>query len=108
MDTTVLFPTNLLGYGDIFDPDYMSALCRAYNSYVADEWLAASPRLRAVSLMPLLQVDESIREMKRTITELGFSGVTVPRARLWRPRGQNVRPFLRRSPELGLPGCRPR
>ncbi len=78
MDTTILFPTNLLGYGNIFDPDYMTALCRAYNDYVAEEWLKASPRLRAVSLMPLLQVEESIKEMRRTITELGFSGVTVP------------------------------
>ena len=78
MDTTYLFPTNLLGYGNIFDPEYMVALTRAYNNLVSDEWLKVSPRLRAVSLTPLCKVDEAVKELRRTITELGFSGVMVP------------------------------
>ena len=101
MDTTFLFPTNLLGYGNIFDPDYMLALTRAYNNYVSDEWLKTSPRLRAVSLVPLLDVGEGVKEMRRTITELGFSGVTVPAHGFGGLGDRRYDPFYEEAQSLG-------
>ena len=77
METIFLFPTTLLGYSQIIDPDYLIALTRAYNNYVHEEWLKVSPRFKSVALMPLMDVDESIKEMKRCVTELGYSGVFV-------------------------------
>ena len=77
MEMTFLFPTSLLDYSSIIDPDYVVALCRAYNDWVAEDWLGVSPRLRAVSLPPLCDVDEAVKELRRTIMELGFSSVMV-------------------------------
>ena len=70
-----LFPTTLLGYSRIQDPDYLIALTRAYNNYVSEEWLKVNPRFKSVALMPFTDIEESIKEMRRCVTELGFSGV---------------------------------
>ena len=78
LDFAVLYPTLLLDYSHIYDPDYLIALGKAYNNYVADEFLKCDQRLRAVALVPLLEVEESIKEMHRVIVELGFSGIFVP------------------------------
>ena len=77
METIFLFLTLLLGYSRIIDPDYLIALTRAYNSYVHEEWLKFSPRFKAVALMPMVEVDEAIKEMRRGVTELGFKGVFI-------------------------------
>ncbi len=77
METIFLFPTTLLTYSYIIDPDYLIAVTRAYNNYVYQEWLKYSPRFKSVALMPLMDVDESIKEMRRCITDLGYSGIFV-------------------------------
>ena len=59
METICLFPTTLLAYSTITDNDYLVALTRAYNNYLAEKWLKHSPRFKAVALMPLPEVDES-------------------------------------------------
>jgi len=71
LELTVLYPTTLLGYSAIDDPDFLVAVTRAYNTYAYEDWLKVSPRFRAVALMPLRDVEESIKELRRTITELG-------------------------------------
>ncbi len=78
LEMTFLFPTVLLTYGTIWDPDYLKALTYAYNCWVADEWLSVSPKLKAVSLVPLTDVDAATKEMRRTVAESGFSGVMLP------------------------------
>jgi len=75
MDTVYLFPTTLLAYSEITDPDYLVAISQAYNNYVSEEWLKYSPRFKSVALMPFLDQEESIKEMRRCVTELGYSGV---------------------------------
>ena len=52
MEMTFLFPTTLLTYGTIWDPDYLKAVTSAYNRWIADEWMSVSPKLKAVSLVP--------------------------------------------------------
>ena len=49
LELTVLYPTTLLGYSAIDDPDYLVAVTRAYNTYVYEDWLKVSPRFRAVA-----------------------------------------------------------
>jgi predicted TIM-barrel fold metal-dependent hydrolase len=78
LEMTVLYPTTLLGYSAIVDPDYLVALTRAYNTYVYEDWLKVSPRFRAVALMPLLDVEESVKELRRAVVDLGFSGAFFP------------------------------
>ena len=78
METVVVYPTDLLTPTKFPDPDYYVLVARAYNSYIAEEWLKFSPRLKAVALMPMVDIDESISEMRRCVTELGFSGLLIP------------------------------
>jgi len=77
METIYLFPTTLLAYSSITDNDYLVAISKAYNNYVHDKWLKYSPRFKSVALMPFPEVEESIKEMRRCVNELGFSGVFV-------------------------------
>ena len=65
------FPTTLLEYAQVIDPDYLVALTRAYNNYVYEEWLKFNPRFKSVALMPMMDV----KEMHRCVSELGYSGV---------------------------------
>ena len=107
MEMTFLFPTVLLTYGTIWDPDYLKALTYAYNCWIADEWLSVSPKLKAVSLVPLTDVEAGTKEMRRTITESGFSGVMLPAVGFRRLRRAPLRPLLRRGPGPRLPPRRP-
>ncbi len=77
METVFLFPTVLLGYSGIRDPDYQVALGKGYNNYVYEEWLRFSPRLKSVAMVPLKDIEESVKEMRRCVEELGYSGIFV-------------------------------
>ena len=74
METTVLYPTIGLGVGFLNDPDYAAAFCRAYNNYVSEEFCKVSPRLKAVALLPLQAPEESAKEMRRAVQDLGLAG----------------------------------
>ena len=56
METVYIYPTTLLQYASITDPDYLVALTKAYNNYLSEEWLKHSPRFKSVALMPMLEV----------------------------------------------------
>jgi hypothetical protein len=42
IDTAVMFPTSGLGVGRVRDPQFQTALCRAYNDFISD-YCKASP-----------------------------------------------------------------
>lgn len=77
IDVAVVFPTlELLWEAEVKEVQLASAYCRAYNNWVKD-WCSADPkRLTPVAHIPLLDIDEGIKEVKR-IAPLGFSGVFV-------------------------------
>jgi predicted TIM-barrel fold metal-dependent hydrolase len=77
IDVAVVFPTlELLWEAEVHDAQLASAYCRAYNNWVKD-WCSADPkRLTPVAHIPLLDIDEGIKEVKR-IAKLGFAGVFV-------------------------------
>ena len=101
METICLFPTTLLAYSTITDNDYLVALTRAYNNYLAEKWLKHSPRFKAVALMPLPEVDESIKEMRRCVTELGFSGVFIAAVGFGLLGDKKYDPFYAEAEKLG-------
>jgi predicted TIM-barrel fold metal-dependent hydrolase len=101
MELTVLYPTTLLGYAGIIDPDFLVALTRAYNSYVHEDWLQVSPRFRAVALMPLLDVEESVKELRRAVTELGFAGALVPATGFGLLGDKRLHPLYAEAERLG-------
>ena len=66
---TVLYPTAGLAHNLIRDPEWAIALARAYNDWLYDRYVKASPRLRAVALLPLQDPGEAARELRRAVED---------------------------------------
>ena len=66
-------PTLGLTVGRIRDLDYVVALTRAYNDWLAETYLRhPSGRFQAAALLPLQVPVEAATELRRAVTELGF------------------------------------
>ena len=87
LSTAVLFPTNGLSIGWIREPDYAVALCKGWNNFVSEEFQKVSPRLKGVALVPLQEVSEAVKELRRAVQELGLVGVMLPAVGLRKPLG---------------------
>src|SRR5215475_5944523 len=77
IDVAVLYPSLWLLYGDLSEPTLQTAACWAYNNWLADFCRPYSERLYGVAPMPLSDVDQSVREMRRVVKDLGFKAVFV-------------------------------
>jgi uncharacterized protein len=77
IESTVLYPTAGLAYGCIQDPEWAVALARAYNNWLSERYYRHDQRLRGVALVPLQDVPEAIKEMRRAIEELHMVGVVL-------------------------------
>jgi uncharacterized protein len=105
IDTAFLYPSLWLVYGDFQDPKVAVAACRAYNNWMADFCRVSPQRLFGVAPMPLQDVEEAVREMRRVVKQLNFRAVML------RPNPFNHRrlndpayePFWRETQELGIP-----
>ena len=53
LDRAVLFTSEGLSVGNIQNPRYAAAVCRAYNDYVHDMYARVSDRLRPIALIPM-------------------------------------------------------
>jgi predicted TIM-barrel fold metal-dependent hydrolase len=88
VEFSVLYPTTGLGFGLLKDKDWAVVLARAYNSYLYGEFLSADPqRLKGVALIPLQDIPEAVKELRRAVTELGMVGAVLPAVGLRRPFG---------------------
>ena len=74
MESTILYPTLGLFVGFLKDREWAVALCRAYNSFLAEEFVRVSPRLRAVALLPVQDPEAAALELRRGVRELGLVG----------------------------------
>ncbi len=54
------------------------ALAKAYNDMMHDLYMKKSPRLVSVALLPIQDVEESVKELRRCVTELGMPGAVIP------------------------------
>jgi predicted TIM-barrel fold metal-dependent hydrolase len=83
VDAQVTFPTlpGLAGatfIDEIADRPYATALIRAYNDWLIDEWCAADrERLLGAAILPLYDMEESAKEVRR-VAERGLKCVTLP------------------------------
>jgi hypothetical protein len=68
----------LAGVHLVFNQDMAVALARAVNDWVAQEWLAAEPRLRASLVVPLQSVPDAVAEIERHADDPRFVQVLVP------------------------------
>ena len=67
----------LHGTAAIFSEDLAAAFCRAINDWVAAEWLARDPRLRASIVVPMHSADLAAREIERCAANPAFVQVLV-------------------------------
>lgn len=106
VDVAVHFPSyglSMVWTNDI-DEALGAAVCRAYNSWIADYCSFAPERLKAVALVPVYAPEAAIDEMRR-VKALGLAGI------MWRPnpiKGRTLLhpdylPVYRAAEELGLP-----
>ena len=74
----VLYPTNGLFLGEIREPEYAAALCRAYNDWLWDYCRADPTRLKGVAMVPLQDVRAAVEELERAATKLNMVAVMFP------------------------------
>ncbi len=74
VESTVLYPTLGLFLSFLKDRDWAVALCRAYNTFLHEEFVSVSPRLRAVALLPIQDPEAAAGELRRGVRELGLAG----------------------------------
>ena len=75
MDVAVIYPSTGLHFGSVERLDVLRALCRAYNNWLYDYCSAASDRLIGIASVPQLDIEETMIESRRAVSELGFKGV---------------------------------
>jgi predicted TIM-barrel fold metal-dependent hydrolase len=74
MESTILYPTLGLFASFLKDREWAVALCREYNSFLSEEFVRMSPRLRAVALLPIQDPEAAALELRRGVRELGLVG----------------------------------
>jgi len=74
IDAAFLYPSMGLFAGAVHDPELASALCRAYNRWLADYCKPYPDRLFGVAMLPMQSVEHAIEEMRFARKELGFRG----------------------------------
>src|SRR6476659_1449554 len=81
IDVSVLFPTIglYIMWRDDIDPELSAAICRAYNTWLADYCDYDRKRLYGVMLLPLQDPVRAVAELKYAREKLGLVGI------FWRP-----------------------
>lgn len=106
IDIAVPFPTLGLYTVDARDPELNNAICRAYNDWLHEEYLAADPhRLIGVGMVSLVDVSGAVAELRRVVKEYGFKGMFLrPNPVAGRALEDPVHdPFWAEAETLGVP-----
>ena len=78
IELTVLYPTQGLTHAAIQDKDWAICMARAYNDWLYNKFMAVSPRLVGVALLPVQDISEAVKELRRAVNELGMVGAVLP------------------------------
>jgi predicted TIM-barrel fold metal-dependent hydrolase len=78
IERTILYPSQGLTHGAIRDPQWAVALARAYNDWLHDRFMRASPRLVGAALLPVQDIPAAVVELRRAVTQLGMPGAVLP------------------------------
>lgn len=79
LDRAVLYPTAGLAAGFIQDPEWAVVLCRAYNNMLAERYIKFDRRLNGVALLPIQDIREAAKELRRAVKDLHMvGGVLAP------------------------------
>ncbi len=77
LDATVLYPTLGLWVSFLKDKAWAVAVCRAYNTFLSEEFAKASGRLKGVGILPVQDPAAAVVELRRCAEELGFAAVML-------------------------------
>ncbi|MBM2805229.1 MAG: Amidohydrolase [Deltaproteobacteria bacterium] len=79
LDIAFLFPTRALTVLGIdgLDPDFASAIARAYNDWLHDFAQSDPKRMFGVAMVAPHDISGSIEEIRRTAKEYGFRGIFI-------------------------------
>lgn len=77
IERTILYPTQGLTHGMVRDPGWAVALARAYNDWLYDRFMRASPRLVGVALLPAQDIAAAVEELRRCVAR-GMPGGVLP------------------------------
>lgn len=103
LDRAILYPTEGLGIGCVREPDVACAVSQAYNDFFSEEFTRVDQRLLGVALLPLQDVEEAVRELRRAVTELGLVGGMLPAVGLRVPLGDpSYHPLYAEAERLGV------
>jgi predicted TIM-barrel fold metal-dependent hydrolase len=74
----VLYGTSICEINSELDDAGLAAtISRAYNNWLHDFCAHAPDRLKGVASVPLQDMEETVRELERAVTKLGFVGVGI-------------------------------
>jgi len=104
IDRTVIFPTAGLAIGFIQDPDWAIAVSRAYNNMVSESYTDFDRRLGAVALLPIQDIQESAKELRRAVRDLHMVGGILAPVGFPKPLGDSYfDPLYEEAQNLGCP-----
>ena len=78
IEWTVVYPSAGLAVGRFVSVEWAIAACRAYNNWLYEKYVNASPRIKGMALIPIQDVDAAVDELGRAVNELGMCGAMLP------------------------------
>jgi predicted TIM-barrel fold metal-dependent hydrolase len=78
IDWTVIYPSAGLAVGRFVSVDWAIAACRAYNNWLHERFVKATPRIKGMALIPVQDVESAVEELRRAVKELGMCGAMLP------------------------------
>ena len=109
IDVAVLFRTfgaHVIAL-DGMDPNLVSAICQAFNNWLAEFCSADPARLKGAAQMPMHDVQKAVAEAGRAVKELGLVALVLPsnpvNDRPW--YDPYYEPFWQQAEALGVPVC---
>lgn len=78
IECTVVYPSAGLAVGRIVDGQWATAACRAYNNWLYEKFVNASPRIKGMALIAVQDVEAAVEELRRAVKQLGMCGAMLP------------------------------
>src|SRR5213594_2187003 len=78
IECIVVYLSAGLAVGRIVDTEWAIAACRAYNNWLYEKFVKASPRIKGMALIPVQDVDAAVEELRRAVKQLGMCGAMLP------------------------------
>ena len=103
-DYAVLFPTAGQRIGRIVDRDYAVGAARAYNDWLAENYLRRDSRFKGIGILPMHDPEAALEELTHAYTELGMCGVLFPATGVHLNLGaKSYWPLYAEAAQLGCP-----